>query len=88
MGAPRSEPEAVSIEMPVIEHGKVISEHLTGKLTPRQGRGLRLLFDGLVATGETVRYAKDPGARRDPVKDQPDAVRWLLDRIADAAGVP
>ena len=63
----------------------MIAQNLNCRITRRQGLGLRRLFDGLVAAGEGVRWGSSD--RTDAVKDQPDALRWLLDKIADAAGV-
>lgn len=52
-------------------------------LTHRQGLALRCLMDALDSEGELVRLN-----RMRPVKCHTDAVRWILDLIADTAGVP
>jgi len=81
---PKSKTLVVEFAAPLAEHGKVVLTRVECKLTPRQGRALRLLFDGLSAEGETVRL----GTKPEPVVQQYDAVRWILDKIADAASVP
>lgn len=51
-------------------------------LTPRQAKTLRGLFDALITEGETIKLTAER-----PVRMHEDAIRWLLDRIADEAGV-
>lgn len=50
------------------------------RLTGKQARAMRRLFDGLVSAGETV----DLDRTQRPVTKIPDALRWLLDRVAEA----
>ena len=84
--APKAEAAIVTLTVPVLEHGRPVVSYLQARLTPRQSRGLRLLFDGLHNMEETVRYGSRQ-ARREPVTSQADAIRWLLDAVADAAGL-
>ena len=82
---PKSKTKAVEMTVPVLEHGSVLLSRVEHcRLSPRQSKALRLLFDGLVAEGETIRTV---GEHTEKVSGQNDAVRWLLDRIADAAGL-
>jgi DNA-binding GntR family transcriptional regulator len=81
---PKSKTVTVDITAPVFEHGSVMLRHAEFKMTPRQSRALRLLFDGLVAEGETIRLA---GPQPEKITSQHDAVRWVLDRIADSTGI-
>lgn len=81
--APRTTAATVVIEAPVARHGDVTIGRLEGRLTPRQGLGLRLLFDGLVSRGATIKIGGTP----DKVATQADAVRWLLDQVADQVGI-
>lgn len=80
----KSKTVVVEITAPVVEHGKVFLSRVECKLTPRQARALRLLFDGLAANGERVQL----GNVRDPVQQQHDGIRWVLDQIADSVGLP
>ena len=80
----KSRTAVVEVELPMVEHGQVILTRVECKLTQRQGRALRLLFDGLQAEGERVQL----GTARDPVQQQHDGIRWVLDQIADAVGLP
>lgn len=82
---PKSKTIEVDITLPLAEHGRVILTRIECKLTSRQGTALRYLFDGLVAEGQKIQLA---GQSRDPVRLQPDALRWLLDRIADGVSLP
>jgi hypothetical protein len=68
----------VTIDVPTWDTGLPVLSRLDGKLTQRQARALRAIFDGLCRDGETVQL----GAEH-PVKAHMDAVRWLLDRVAD-----
>lgn len=79
---PKSKTIAVELTCPVLEHGNVFLSRVEHcRLTPRQSRALRHLFDGLVAEGATIKLA---GPHPEKVTAQNDAVRWLLDQVADA----
>jgi hypothetical protein len=51
-----------------------------GRLTTRQSAALDRLVVGLDAAGATVTLASNPRGR---VINRPDAIRWLLDQLAD-----
>lgn len=68
--------------IPVYDTGLPPLRRVDGQLTPRQARALRLLFDGLQREGATVRLG---GVY--PVRSHVDAIRWLLDQIADGQGL-
>jgi hypothetical protein len=78
---PKTKTVSVDITVPVLEHGSVLLRHMEFKLTPRQSKALRLLFDGLVAEGETMLLG---GTSPEKITTQPDALRYILDKIADA----
>lgn len=82
---PKSKTKAVEMTVPVLEHGSVLLSRVEHcRLSPRQSKALRLLYDGLVAEGESIRTV---GEHQEKVTGQNDGVRWLLDQIADAAGL-
>lgn len=78
---PKTKTVHVELTAPVLEHGSVMLRHLECKLTPRQSKALRLLFDGLTAEGETILLGSPTPEK---ITNQHDAVRWMLDKIADA----
>lgn len=73
-----------SLEVPTLIHGSVTISRLDTVITTRQARGLRVLFDGLVANQAEVRLA---GSKPSRVESQYDAIRWMLEQVADLAGV-
>lgn len=82
---PKSKSKAVEVTVPLLEHGVVLLSRVEHcRLSPRQSKALRLLFDGLVAEGESICTV---GEHMEKVTGQNDAVRWLLDQLADAAGL-
>lgn len=85
VAVPKSKTKAVEFTVPIIEHGSVLLSRVEHcRLSPRQSKALRLVFDGLVAEAESIRTV---GEHREKVTGQNDAVRWMLDQIADAAGL-
>lgn len=85
VAVPKSKTIAVEITAPVLEHGKVFLQRVEHcRLTPRQSKALRYLFDGLVAEGATFRMV---GPNPEKITGQNDAVRWLLDQVSDAIGL-
>lgn len=50
---------------------------LDAMLDPRQRKALRLIFDGLQLEGETLANGR-------PLTRTQDAVRWMLDKAAEA----
>lgn len=69
----------VSAPVRVIQDVPIL-RRLDINITTRQAIGLRVLFDGLQFMGAEVQLT----AKR-PVKNLGDAVRWLLDEVANAA---
>ncbi|MCO5167866.1 MAG: hypothetical protein M9894_16095 [Planctomycetes bacterium] len=83
--APRSRSTSIELVAPVLDHGVVEISRIDCRITPRQGRALRLLTAGLEAEGLGVRLGGDV---REPVQTPLDAIRWLLDQIADVTEAP
>lgn len=55
-------------------------------ISPRQAKAMRLAFDGLQFVGGKVQL---PGLSTErPVSRPTDAIRYMLDRIADVYGLP
>jgi hypothetical protein len=77
---PQTQPRGLALELPVARHGSVKLGRIECKLTPRQSTALRLLFDGLQARGATILLG---GTKPEPITSQHDALRWVLDQIAD-----
>ena len=75
-----TEASVVELAVPVLEHGTALISRLDFRITPRQSKALRLLFDGLVAEGETIELGG-----MFPVSSQADGLRWVLDQVAEAA---
>jgi len=83
--APAAEPAPIDpgqqsaiIELPVAELGnEYVSRHCEARLNHRQSVALQRLFNGLDAAG-----ARLAGGNR--IYSRPDAVRWLLEQIAEA----
>lgn len=78
-----SEPELpkgvkVDVCVPTLVTGFHELRRIDIDLTARQAHAMRLVFDGLQAEGETVRLT---GER--PMRHPSDALRWILDQIAD-----
>lgn len=80
---PRVVVRTVDMSLPVASVGPVVLRRLDLRMTDRQAQALRLLFDGLTAEGEAVRIPGNP-----TVSQTADALRWVLDKIADAVGLP
>src|SRR5690606_21257150 len=80
VAAERLVPNVISATLPVANVGRVPCVRLDTRLTPRQQVALRRLYDGLQADDAQV----NAGGCMVPVRNQADAVRWVLDQIADA----
>ena len=78
---PKTMPGEVELNVPVLDHGTVLMKHVDFRMTVRQSRALRRLFDGLVAEGQTILLG---GVTPEKIVAQYDALRWVLDKIADA----
>lgn len=78
MDVPRARTAVVDLSAPVVQTAAVRIQHLNFRVTARQSVALRMLFDGLVAEGARVNLASS-----EPVERQHDALRWILDRVAD-----
>jgi hypothetical protein len=76
-------PRELAISVPILVTGFPELRRIDLVLTGRQARAMRLAFDGLQAQGEQVRLI-GPRDMRMPG----DALRWILDEIADEAGIP
>ncbi|MBX3467174.1 MAG: hypothetical protein KF878_09795 [Planctomycetes bacterium] len=72
----------VTIDVPILQTDFPVLRRLDLRLTQRQATALRLVFDGLQRDGETIQLE---GVR--PVRAHGDAIRWLLDQVADEVGV-
>jgi len=69
--------ETVCVEVPLAELGDChLTRHCEARLDHRQAVALQRLHNGLDAAG-----ARLAGGKR--IYSRPDAVRWLLERIAD-----
>ena len=96
MPASMTKPEALEVDEPIIVTdaaevvvpcldlpGAVVQHRFEGlRFTRRQAKALRCVFDGLQAEGEEVQLEL-----KRPVRHIPDALRYLLDAIADAMEV-
>lgn len=82
VNVPETHAETINLELPLLEHGGFAATRIDTRLTPRQAKAMRLVFDGLVARKEQVRLVG-----LSPVRQQVDALRWILDRVADQAGL-
>ena len=78
----KTQASILEVVVPILEHGSALIERMDFRLNPRQSAALRRLYDGLVSEGEQVDVVMS-----EPVATQYDALRWLLDRIADGAGI-
>lgn len=78
--------EIVSLTLPVANVGRVPCARLDTRLTPRQQTALRRLFDGL-QVDDAQMHLGVVGGGMSPVRTQGDAVRWLLDQVADGIGL-
>ena len=78
---PQRERVIMNVTIPAAEgtNERYQVRHVDFRLTPRQATALRLVFDGC----DTERL--ESGCR---VANANDTVRFILERIADAAGVP
>jgi len=71
----------VTIIVPVLDTGFPLLSRIDLRLSERQARALRLVFDGLQAEGEECVVTGD---RSVPLRMPGDAIRFMLDQIADA----
>jgi hypothetical protein len=74
---------AIELSLPIAGPKKdaYVSNHVEAQLTSRQALAMRMLLDGLHATGamvDTGRYVTSSSA----------VVRYVLTQVADAAGIP
>ena len=76
-GSTRIRPVTVELPTGEIDPGAYLSDHVEGRLTPKQRRGLRYVKNGADATGERLE-------NRRFVQTGIDALRFLLERVADA----
>lgn len=79
--------DAAEIVVPLLDMGGEVycMRRIDIDISARQAKAMRLAFDGLQSEGETVQL---PGISSDrPVSRPTDAVRYMLDRIADAYGL-
>lgn len=81
MAVPRT--SSIDLVVPVLDTGFPELRRIDLVLTARQSKAMRMVFDGLQANGEQIRLV---GKRE--MRLPGDAVRWLLDQIADEVGLP
>lgn len=72
-------PQGVSLHIPTHITGYPTLQRLDGRLTLRQARALRAIFDGLQRDGAEVQLTG-----RYLVRNHIDAIRWILDRVAES----
>lgn len=80
VAVPQTQTRTLSLGVHVARHGDVKLSRIECRLTPRQSAALRLLFDGLQASKATILLG---GTKPEPITSQHDAIRWVLDQIAD-----
>lgn len=83
-----AKPSAVNVSVPVHDMGgeAYCMRRVDVDVSARQAKAMRLVFDGLQYTGKTVQL---PGIETyRPVARPTDAIRYLLDQIADAYDIP
>ena len=81
--APKVLADGVELTLPILNTGQPgVTGRLDFRVSRRQRRALQLMFDGLLAEGESVQLT----ALR-PVKLHSDVIRWILDRVAETFGI-
>ena len=78
-------PVDVGVELPALDTGCVPLLRIDLRLSARQGRALRMIYDGAAVRGDMVRLSRE---RLAPMRGVGDALRLVLDRAADAFALP
>ena len=81
--------QTVTIELPwaAVSEKAYLQRHVELQLDRRQGVALRAVFNALEADPPARLKPARPGDRGRVVQAPPDAIRYMLEAVADALGV-